>query len=247
MAAERGVSVMVRRSRAQRRSNVERTAFTRRLVTSAAVDILASKGFSALSNSLITSRAAISSGALMHHFPKRSDLLVATVESAYATLTEFRRQKLQALEPGLPRLRAIIDLAWVTARMPEGIAVNEVRIGVRCDSTLARAMSPALTFIAVDYGRFVGRQVREAGLKATPDMQGLWAATAMAVRSLAIDRTTYQSEPMIANVLLALRTLREDLIARQLGEKLRVDPSIAAFADTSPPATTTSRKSSARR
>lgn len=212
--------------RTTRRTNVERTALTRRAITDAAIDILASEGFAALSNSAILERTAISNGALMHHFPARNELLVATVETAYETLTNYRRVQLEGLEAGLPRFRAIIDLAWITSRTREGVAVNEVRIGARSDAKLARAMSPVLTLIADDYARFVARNVREAGLEVTPEMEGLWAAAAMAVRSLSIDRITYQNPQVAENALLALRLLREELIGRQLGETMRIDPSI---------------------
>ena len=238
----RSALAMPSRPRLSRRSNVERTASARRVIIGAAIDILASKGFSALSNSAILSRTSISSGALMHHFPSRSDLLVAVVENAYATLQEFRRRQLEGLEIGLPRFRAIIDLAWLTSQTPQGIAVNEVRIGARSDGSLARSVSPILTHIANDYGRFVGRLVREAGLKSVPEMQGLWAATAMAVRSLAIDRSTYQNQQNAVNALFALRMLREELIARELGRKLCIDPSLPNIAISEPSASATSRR-----
>jgi AcrR family transcriptional regulator len=208
-----------------RRTNAERTASTRAQILDACFAILVDQGFAALSNSLIVERAKISSGALMHHFPKRSDLLKEIVVTGYARLSAFRENELLKLEPGLPRFRAVIELAWATSRMPEGIAVNEVRIGARSDPEIARATRPILTFIADDYGRFVGRLVREAGLEATPELQGLSAATAMSVRSLAIDRITYTRDRLDSNVLLALSALREDIIARQLGEHMRVDAS----------------------
>ncbi len=212
-----------------RRSNAERTAAMRRLVIQTAVDILHERGFAALSNSLIVTRADISSGALMHHFPRRSDLLAAVIETAYADLSAYRAAQLEKLEPGLPQYRAIIDLAWRTAQMREGIAVNEIRIGARSDPEIAAAAKSALTFIANDYGRVLGRLARRAGLEPTPQLQGLSGAVAMTVRSLSIDRFTYSNAALAENVLLALRALREDLIAEQLGEHFRQDPSISGL------------------
>ena len=49
----------------------------------------------------------------------------------------------------------------------------------------------------------------------------------MALRSLAIDSKTYGRPQITANALLALRTLREMLIERQLGEEEGQDPRIA--------------------
>jgi AcrR family transcriptional regulator len=209
-----------------RRANVDRSAATQKQVHEAVIRGLHQQGFSALTNARIVEMAGISSGAMMHHFPSRAALLTATVTYAYDKLSDWRVAQLNRLEPGLPRFRAIIDLAWATARTPEGLAVNEVRIGSRSDPALAASVSPIMTAVANDYGRFVGRYVREAGLIPDIEIQALSATTAMSVRSLSIDRFTYPSPTMVKNVLFGLRLMREGIIGRQLGEKLRVDPAI---------------------
>jgi AcrR family transcriptional regulator len=211
---------------AGRRSNLDRSTATREQILRAVVSVLHDHGFNALTNAGIIQSANVSSGAMMHHFPTRQALLVEAVKYAYEKLSEYRVENLGRLQPGLPRFRALIDLAWATSRMPEGIAVNEVRIGARSDKLLATAMSPKLTEIAQNYGRFVGRYVREAGLVPNQEIQSLSATTAMAVRSLAIDRFTNPSPQMVTNILLGLRTMRENIIASQLGEDKRIDPSV---------------------
>ncbi|RYG35927.1 MAG: TetR/AcrR family transcriptional regulator [Burkholderiales bacterium] len=192
----------------------------------AVISILNRKGFSALTNALIISDTGISSGALMHHFPTRQQLLIATVEYAYTILADYREQQLSVLDPGLPRFRALIDLAWQSSRMPAGLAVNEVRIGARSDAELATTFRPTFTRIATQFGSFVSHVARDAGLKPTDEVQGLWTATSMALRSLAIDGKTYGKPQVAANALLALRTLREMLIVNQLGVAGQ-DPRIA--------------------
>src|SRR5690606_19785781 len=153
----------------------------------------------------------ISSGALMHHFPTRQQLLTDTVEYAYSILAEYREQQLSVLEPGLPRFRALIDLAWQSSRMPAGLAVNEVRIGARSDAELAKVCLPTFTRIANQFGSYVRHIAREAGIKPNDEVQGLWTATSMALRSLAIDSKTYSKPQVAVNAMLALRTLRETL------------------------------------
>lgn len=193
----------------------------------AVLAILNKKGFAALTNALIIADTSISSGALMHHFPTRQALLIATAEYGYANLAGYRRQQMEKLPAGLPRFRALIDMSWHTSRMPEGFAVNEMRIGARSDDALAVAFRPVFTRFSRDYGRNVSRIAREAGLTPDVEMQGLWTATSMAMRSLAIDRKTYATGDVAASVLLALRTLRESLIARQLGKAAAQDPHVA--------------------
>lgn len=211
--------------------NAERAAATRARIMRAVIAILHEQAFSALSNSRIVARAGVSSGAVMHHFPTRADLLAHTIRFGYDRLSAWRAEQLEKLEPGLPRFRAVIDLAWGTARTAEGIAINEVRISARSDPDLARAVTPALSSIANDYGRFIGKLVRQAGMEPTREIQGLSSTVAMALRSLSIDRMTNPSQQMVENVLLTLRTAREDLIAKQLGDNVRIDPAISGLPD----------------
>jgi AcrR family transcriptional regulator len=210
-----------------RRANTERAARTRQLVLDAVIDILNARGFPALTNALIIEKTGISSGALMHHFPTREKLLTAMVEYAYASLGAFRNEQLERLGPGLPRFRALIDMSWHTACMPVGIAVNEVRIGARSDQQLAQLFRPLFTRVALQHGRALAKIVHEARLTPDDEMQGLWTATSMAMRSLAIDAGTYAGTDLATKVLLSLRTLRETLIVKQLGEGAWQDPRIA--------------------
>ena len=209
-----------------RRANVERSAAMRQQVLEAVIRGLREQGFNALTNARVVELAGISSGAMMHHFPSRQALLVAAVNYAYAQTQAYRVEQLDRLPEGMPRFRALIDLAWATARRPEGIAANEIRLGARSDPATADAVRPAITALANDYGRFVGRHVRAAGLVPDREIQGLSATTAMAVRALAIDRFTYPNPVMVENVLFTLRQTRERIIGRQLGQHMMIDPAL---------------------
>lgn len=208
-----------------RRSNVDRSAATRIQILEATVRALHRFGYGAVTNNVVAELAGVSRGAMIHHFPTRQALLVAMTEYAYAKLTAYRIAQLEKFERGLPRFRAIIDLAFETAHSPEGLAVQEIRAGVRSDPDIAKAVTPIMTRISDDYGRFLGRHVRAAGLVPDRELQGLSATVAMTARSLAINRVTYPSEQMIANVLLTLKLAREHIIERQLG------PGMALTAD----------------
>jgi len=210
-----------------RRRNIDRSATTRRQILDATVRLLESDGYGAVTNMRVAEAAEVSRGAMMHHFPTRQDLLAATVEYAYAKLSDYRQQEFDRLEAGLPRYRALIDLAWATARVPEGIACNEIRAGSRSDPEIRKAVIPMMSRISDDYARLVGRLAREAGLIPDAELQGLTATTVMATRSMAINGFTYPREQLIENVLGTLKAMREDIIARQLGEHVAQRPVIA--------------------
>ena len=218
----------------ERRRNVDRSAATRKQILDATIGCLETVGYGAVTNILVAEAAGVSRGAMMHHFPTRQTLLVAAVEYAYGRLKAHRIETLSKLAPGLPRYRAVIDLAWATARMPEGVASNEIRIGSRSDPEIRKAVTPIMSQISDDYGRLVGRLAREAGLFVNDEVQGLTATTAMAIRALAVSTFTYPRPKMVENVLLTLKTVREDIIARQLGEHAAERPSSTVAAATKP-------------
>jgi hypothetical protein len=118
----------------------------------------------------------------------------------------------------LPRFRALIHLAFDTASKPPGFAVNEIRWGSRSDPDIAQAVTPMMTHIANDYGRFIGRHVRAAGMIPDDEIRGLSSLTAMAARSISVNRVTHPSKQMSDDILLMLLQARERIIARQLGK-----------------------------
>ena len=211
-------------ARSERRKNVERSATTRKEILEATVRCLNYLGYGAVTNLKVADEAGVSRGAMMHHFPTRQALIVATVEYANGKLTEFRNTEVEKLGPGLPRYRAIIDLSLVTQRMPEGMACNEIRIGSRSDPEIRTAVTPIMGQISDEYGRLVVRLARAAGLTPNRELQGLTSIAAMSTRALAINTFTYPRGNIEENVLWMIRNIREDIIARQLGEKFAERP-----------------------
>lgn len=208
----------------ERRKNADRSAATRRQILEATVRCLDAWGYGSVTNIKVADEAGVSRGAMMHHFPTRQALIVATVEYAHEKLSEFRRTELEKYAPGLPRFRAIVDMSVVTQTLPEGMACNEVRIGSRSDPEIRAAVTPTMGFISDEYGRLVASLAREAGLKPNREIQALTATMAMAARSLAINTFTYPRANIDESVVWMIRNIREDIIARQLGEQAAQRP-----------------------
>ncbi len=178
-------------TRRDRRKNAERSAATRKQTLEATVQCLDASGYGAVTNIRVADLAGVSRGAMMHHFPTRQALIIATVEYAYETLNQYRAIEVAKSPPGLDRYRLIMDLSLVTQRMPEGMALNEIRIGSRSDLEIRDGVTPMMSAISEDYVRMVSRIAREAGLKATRELHGLTGTVAMATRALAINTFTY--------------------------------------------------------
>lgn len=205
-------------SKTERRRNVDRSASTRKHILEATIKCLDTGGYGAVTNIKVADAAGVSRGAMMHHFPTRQALIVATVEFAHEKLNHVRAAEMEKHPPGLDRYRHIMDLSMATQSMPEGMALNEIRIGSRSDPELRDAVTPIMSAISEDYVRLVGRVAREAGLKPNRELHGLTGVVAMATRALAINTFTYPSPQASEGILWTLQMAREDLIARQLGK-----------------------------
>ena len=204
-------------SKPKRRTNVDRSAATRRQILEATIKCLDQWGYGAVTNIKVADVAGVSRGAMMHHFPTRQALIIATIEFAYARQSEIRAAELAKTPPGLDQFRLIMDLSYTTQRMPQGMALNEIRIGSRSDPEIREAVTPMMSAISEDYVRMVSAVARDAGLKSNREMRGLIGTVAMATRALAINTFTYPSSRVAENVLWTLQSMREDLIARELG------------------------------
>ena len=78
--------------KAARRTQAERTEATRRKILDAAVDLLASKGYSGFRTAEVARSAGISLGAQTHHFPSKDELVVAVVDHVFRRATEQGRK-----------------------------------------------------------------------------------------------------------------------------------------------------------
>lgn len=131
-----------------RRTNAERTAETRSKLIQAAIDVLFEKGYGAATTIEVAKRAKASRGAMLHHFPTRVDLLLATAEHIILEQRRVRAEKLSAHEDNWERFAAAVDVTWEVHRQPATIALLEIMLGSRSDRDLRKRMAPFLRDLA---------------------------------------------------------------------------------------------------
>src|SRR5512140_1920296 len=94
------------------RTQQQRRDETRRALLDAAVESLIEVGFARTTTLEVQRRADASRGALLHHFPSKTELLVAAVDH----LAEMRARELKMLAAALPdgraRTDAVLELLW---------------------------------------------------------------------------------------------------------------------------------------
>jgi AcrR family transcriptional regulator len=127
----------------QPRTQAQRRDEMRRLLLDAAVDSLVEHGFAGTTTLEVQRRAGVSRGALLHHFPSKAELLVATI----GHLAEMRARDLKARAAELPagpaRVDAVLDLLWECFAGPLFQVSIELRAAARTEPELRRVLTVA--------------------------------------------------------------------------------------------------------
>ena len=123
-----------------RRTQAQRTARTRQALLDAALSCLVELGFARTTTTEVAARAGVSLGALVHHFPAKSELLTATVGHLLERrLAEFR-EAVAGAELAADRMDALLDLLWTAFSGPTFVAWVELWVGARTDPALAASV-----------------------------------------------------------------------------------------------------------
>lgn len=108
----------------------------------ACVEVLAERGWSGTSTTVVSQRAGVSRGAQLHHFPSKTDLVIAAVEH----LASVRRRELTAAVSRLPegegRTRAVLGMFADLFIGPVFAAALELWVAARTDPTLLAVVGP---------------------------------------------------------------------------------------------------------
>jgi AcrR family transcriptional regulator len=118
------------------RTQAERSASTKARLLDAAIECLTELGYAGLTTTEVARRAGVSRGAQIHHFPTKTDLVVAAVGHLFVRrLDEFRKAFADA-PPGSDRLDEAIDLLWSMYCGPAFVSWLELWVAARSDPSL---------------------------------------------------------------------------------------------------------------
>ena len=122
---------------ARRRTQVQRSARTRRVLLDAAISTLVEIGAARLSTREVARRASVTNGALQHHFATKAQLVAAAVEELNRQLTA---EVLASTPPdgGSERERAgqLLDQLWQLYQGSLMAAMAELMVAARTDAEL---------------------------------------------------------------------------------------------------------------
>lgn len=130
-----------------RRTQAERAAQTRLKLLDAAVDSLIEMGYAATSTTEVARRAGVSRGAQTHHFPTKSELVVAAIEHVFTTQAHTFRTVFVELPDDQRTMAHAVDHLWEIVGGPAYSAILELIVAARTD----HALSPVVQAVAASF------------------------------------------------------------------------------------------------
>jgi AcrR family transcriptional regulator len=125
-----------------RRTQAERTATMQKRLLDATVEALVESGYAGTTTLEVQKRAAVSRGALLHHYTSRSELMLAAIQHLCRTrLAELRDREVDP-PTGAKRLGWAVGELWSSFEGPLFAASLELWMAARSDVELRAALVP---------------------------------------------------------------------------------------------------------
>jgi AcrR family transcriptional regulator len=134
------------RPRTREEYDAERSAATRRRILTAAFESLYELGYRGTTTVAVCQRAKLPRGTLLHHYPDRAALLVASLEHVFERrLAEFRERFTRSSARREPRRANFpddetIDLLWEVVNGPGTVVWIDLVVASRSDPELSREL-----------------------------------------------------------------------------------------------------------
>ncbi len=125
----------------RRRTQEERSTQMRARLIDATVDCLARLGYAGTTTTEIAKRARVSRGAQLHHYPRKEDLVIASVEHVFRLRLEDFSKAFASVPPGTDRRPIAVELLWKMFQGPVFHAWLELVVAARTDRILREALT----------------------------------------------------------------------------------------------------------
>ena len=119
----------------------ERSRATRRRLLEATVECLVERGWAGTTTTLIVERAGVSRGAQLHHYPTKTELVIAAVDHVGHEGVAEIRAAASRLKPGRQRTETVLDLLADFFTGPLFVAALELWVAARTDDALRAAVT----------------------------------------------------------------------------------------------------------
>lgn len=190
--------------------NAERSAATRDKILNATVQCLHERGYHNTSTVLVTQVAGVSRGAMLHHFPSKADLMIATMDHIGRHMGAKHREGLSHITDERERFAALVDVLWGEFSQPIGVARIEIMMASRSDPDSGPAIARFNAELDRRHKEAVWPRAQGLGFTDRARVDAIVQLYAAAIRGLAIDAL---SPDVRARTGAAVALLRETMLA----------------------------------
>lgn len=178
---------------------------TRDKILRATIDCLYAVGYNQTSTVLVTKRAGVSRGAMLHHFPSKADLMMATIQFIRESMREAHRVRLEPIHDPLERFSALVDVLWGEFSKPIGVARIEIMLASRSDPDCGAYFTNLNVELDRRHKDAVWANAERLGFTDRKQVDYIVQLYAAAVRGLAIDALHPAMRPDVQGAVRLLR------------------------------------------
>ncbi|HEY9216427.1 MAG TPA: TetR/AcrR family transcriptional regulator [Phenylobacterium sp.] len=194
--------------------NAVRRNATREKLLNATIDCLYSLGYYRTSTVLVTEKAKVSRGSLLHQFPTKADLMVATAEHIGRMRLAAWREQGRGVPPSPQRLGKLIEAMWGEVNTPSGVARIEIMLASRSDPELAAKYGPLIAEGERRHRESIWRLAESLGARDRSVIDATVQLYSAALRGLAID-ALFPQRRHIAGAVAILKQAVIDVVERE--------------------------------
>jgi len=124
----------------------QKSAMTRDRILDAAINCFIKLGYTNVTTAKVANTAGVSRGAMLHHFPSKTELIQAAVEYLHGKLLEDYTQRVNAIpktKKGKQHRRAGLDAYWEHLTGDLAVAYHELCVAGRTDPELQQILQSA--------------------------------------------------------------------------------------------------------
>lgn len=193
-------------SRTTRRiPQLERRTTSVRKIVKATIRCIYRSGYAATTVEAVLKEANVSRGRLLHHFPSRTDLMIAVGRYVWELDRRYARRWGRQYPDARQKLLNSVDLAWTMLSRSTGVAVLEILVASRSDPNLAAHFVPAHIVVQNEASDLLRGLLEEVGIADRIDADQMHHFIESSIRGLAIDRLFTGERDKVPHALEYLR------------------------------------------
>jgi AcrR family transcriptional regulator len=154
---------------------------------------------------------------MLHHFPTKADLMMATMDYIRGLRSELHRDRLDKLKTDREKFLALIDVLWEANQTPSGIARMEIMLGSRSDPELGPRYRQLHDELEERHKLRIWQRAQALGIRDKRKVDAFVQLYAAALRGLAVDTLFANSRPGLKDSVALLKEFQLKMLDELTG------------------------------